>query len=122
MIHYKDTHMSKVVVEVDPTWGGYQSCVDTEPSNCSLGAKVGPHAQPGSITIGDDRHVGRRRAQFFHVCGSLPMTSGQCAQNQMVGNWFSLPKAGACVSMAPSPRIWLRPVKSLLPLRGIILY
>ena len=93
VVHYHDTHMSKLVVEVSPAFGGYQSCTDTEPGNCSIGAKL-----PNGISIGDNRHVGRRRAVFYGECGQYSPKGqiGQCSPNSATGNWYSFPAKGEC--------------------------
>jgi hypothetical protein len=93
VVHYNDTHMSRVMVEIDPAFGGFQSCTDTEPGHCSPFAKVPPR----SISIGDSLHVGRRRAVYYGECGGYPSpATGQCSDNSRSGNWFSLPSRGEC--------------------------
>lgn len=95
VVHYNDTHMSKMLVEVDPTFGGYQSCTDTEPGQCDPYAKV----PPKSISIGDGFHVGRRRAVYYGECGGYPSAdTAQCSENAQTGNWFSFPERGECAT------------------------
>jgi len=96
VVHFNDTHMSKIVVEIDPTFGGYQSCADTEPGHCDLFAKL----PPSTYSIGDDLHVGRRRAIYYGACGELPPSgeTAQCSPNLENGNWFSFPAKGECAN------------------------
>ena len=44
--HYNDSLVTQVRIEVNSSYGPYSSCTDTEPGNCTKGARL-----PGSIDI-----------------------------------------------------------------------